>query len=230
MLESIHKYMKWIMWAIVVLITVTFLFFGIYPSDIGGRMVAKVGDDVITADEFNRVYRNLYDNYRELLKDQFNESFAKGLKSQALQELIVGRLLVQEADRIGLTVGDEELQSAIMRMPAFAREGRFDRKTYELVLDRVNMSPAAFEASQRDYLVRQKLERLVKDGVMVTDAELAAAYQQQNPKAKPGDFAKNGESFRQTYLAGKQRDALTVYIRTIQDKTAIKIDDKATAL
>jgi peptidyl-prolyl cis-trans isomerase D len=230
MLESIHKYMKWIMWAIVVLITVTFLFFGIYPSGIGGRSVAKVGDDVITADEFNRVYRNLYDNYRELLKDQFNEKFASGLKSQALQELIVGRLLVQEANRIGLTVTDEELQSVIKRMPAFARDGRFDRKTYELVLDRVNLSPAAFEVSQRDYLVRQKLERLVKDGVMVTDAELAAAYQQQNPTAKPGDFAKNGESFKQTYLAGKQRDALTVYIRTIQDKTTIKIDDKATAL
>jgi peptidyl-prolyl cis-trans isomerase D len=230
MLESMRKHMTWMMWVIVGLITVTFLFFGIYPSDIGGRSVAKVGDDVITADEFNRVYRNLYDNYRELLKDQFNEKFASGLKSQALQELIVGRLLVQEADRIGLTVTDEELQSVIMQMPAFARDGRFDRKTYESVLDRVNMSPAAFEAGQRDFIVRQKLERLVKDGVMVTDAELSAAYQQQNPKAKPGDFAKNRETFKQTYLAGKQRDALTVYIRTIQDKTPIKIDDKAMAL
>ena len=227
MLESMRKHMTWMMWVIVGLITVTFLFFGIYPSDIGGSTVAKVGDDVISYDEFNRAYRNMEENYRQLLKDQYNDKIASGLRSQALQELVVGRLFVQEADRIGITVSDEELQVSIMQMQAFARNGVFDRKTYEAVLDRVNMTPAKFEAGQREYLVRQKLERLVKDGVMVTDAELANAYQQQNPKAKADDFAKNRETFRQQYLAGKQRDALTVYVRTIQDRTKVTINDKA---
>jgi len=230
MLESIHKHMNWIMWAIVVLITVTFLFFGIYPSDIGGRSVAKVGGDVITADEFNRVYQNLYDNYKQLLKDQFNESYAKSLKSQALQELVVGRLLVQEADRVGLRISDEELQAVIMKMPSFAREGKFDRKIYDRILDQINMKPAAFEASQREFMLRQKLEQLVKDGVVVTDAELAAAYKQKNPKAKPGEFEKNREVFKQTLLAEKQRDAITAYVRGIQSRTNVTIDEKAIAL
>ena len=222
--------MNWIMWAIVVLITVTFLFFGIYPSDIGGRSVAKVGGDVITADEFNRVYRNLYDNYKQLFKDQFNESYAKSLKSQALQELVVGRLLVQEADRVGLRISDEELQAVIMKMPSFAREGKFDRKIYDRILDQINMKPAAFEASQREFMLRQKLEQLVKDGVVVTDAELAAAYKQKNPKAKPGEFEKNREVFKQTLLAEKQRDAITAYVRGIQSRTNVTIDDKVIAL
>ena len=230
MLESIHKHMNWIMWAIVVLITVTFLFFGIYPSDIGGRSVAKVGGDVITTDEYNRVYRNLYDNYKQLLKDQFNESYVKSLKSQALQELVVGRLLVQEADRVGLRISDEELQAEIMKMPSFARDGKFDRKIYDSILDQINMKPAAFEASQREFMLRQKLEQLVKDGVVVTDAELAAAYQQKNPKAKPGEFEKNREMFKQTLLAEKQRDAVTAYIREIQSRTKVTIDEKAIAL
>ena len=230
MLESIHKHMNWIMWAIVVLITVTFLFFGIYPSDIGGRSVAKVGGDVITADEFNRVYRNLYDNYKQLLKDQFNESYVKSLKSQALQELVVGRLLVQEADRVGLRISDEELQAVIMKMPSFSRDGKFDRKIYDRILDQINMKPAAFEASQREFMLRQKLEQLVKDGVVVNDAELAAAYQQRNPKAKPGEFEKNKGMFKQTLLAEKQRDAVTAYVRGIQSRTKITIDDKAIAL
>jgi len=218
------------MWAIVVLITVTFLFFGIYPSDIGGRSVAKVGGDVITADEFNRVYQNLYDNYKQLLKDQFNESYAKSLKSQALQELVVGRLLVQEADRVGLRISDEELQAVIMKMPSFAREGKFDRKIYDRILDQINMKPAAFEASQREFMLRQKLEQLVKDGVVVTDAESAAAYKQKNPKAKPGEFEKNREVFKQTLLAEKQRDAITAYVRGIQSRTNVTIDEKAIAL
>ncbi len=230
MLESIHKHMSWIMWAIVVLITVTFLFFGIYPSDIGGRSVAKVDGDVITADELNRVYQTMYDNYKQLLKDQFNASFAKTLKSQALQELIGGKLLVQEAERIGLRVSDQELQNAIMKTPSFIRDGRFDKKIYERILDQINMKPAAFEASQREFLLRQKLERLVRDSVMVTDAELAAAYRQKYPKAKPGDFEKNRETFKETLLAEKQRDEMTAYLRGIQSRTPIKIYDKAASL
>ena len=230
MLESMRKHMTWMMWVIVGLITVTFLFFGIYPSNVGGRMVAKVGGDVITMDDYNRAYRNLSDNYREILKDQFNESIANSLKAQAIQELITDRLFVQEAERMGLKVGDDELQAAIMRMPAFIRDGRFDKRIYDGVLGRINMSPSAFEASQREFLLRQKLERLVRDGVSVAEPELAAAYQQQNPKAKAGDFEKNKDQFRQTYLAGKQRDALTAFMRGVQNRTKIEVNEKALAL
>jgi peptidyl-prolyl cis-trans isomerase D len=230
MLESIHKHMNWIMWGIVILITVTFLFFGIYPSNIGGRAIAKVGGDVITVDEYNRVYRNMYDNYKQVLKDQFNESYAKSLKSQALQELVVGRLLVQEAERIGLQISDEELQDVIMKMPSFIRNGKFDRNIYNRILDQINMKPAAFEESQRDFMLRQKLEQLVKDSVMVTDTELADAYRQRNPKTKPGDFEKNKDVFKQTLLAEKQRDTLTAFIREIQGRTIVTIEDKKMAL
>lgn len=227
MLIQIHKHMKWIMWSIVVVITVAFMFFGIYPSDVGGRSVAKVGGDVITAEEFNRVYRNLYDSYKEQLKDKMDASYTKSLKTQALQELIVDSLFAQEAERIGLKVSDEELQADIVKMPVFLRDGKFDRKTYERVLDRVNLTPAAFEASQRKFLLRQKLERLVRDGVMVTEPELAAAYKLKNPKSREGDFEKNKDRFRQAFLAEKQGDALNAFIRGIQSRTKISISEKA---
>jgi peptidyl-prolyl cis-trans isomerase D len=231
MLESIHKHMSWIMWAIVVLITVTFLFFGIYPSNVGGRSVAKVGGDVITYEEFSRVYRSMYDNYKQLLKDKFDDSFAKSLKAQALQELVVGKLMVQEAGRIGLRVSDEELQAEIMRTPSFAgRDGRFDKQLYERILDQINMKPAAFEANQREFLLRQKLEQIVKDGVMVSDAELAASYKQKKPAAKPAEFEKDKDMLRQTVLAEKQRDAMTAYLRGIQNRTTITIDEKAISM
>jgi peptidyl-prolyl cis-trans isomerase D len=229
MLEQIRKHMGWMMWIIVGLITVTFLFFGIYPSNVGGGRAAKVGDTVITMDEVNRAYRNLYDNYKELLKDQFNESFAKNLKSQALQELIVNRLLISEAERLGLRVSDEELQASITKMPAFSVNGRFDKRAYDRILDRINMTPAAFEASQRELLLRQKMEHIIRDGVSASEAEIAAAYKQQNPKAKPGDFEKNRDSFLQTYLAGKQRDALTAALREIEKRIPVKIDEKNVA-
>ncbi len=227
MLVQIHKHMKWIMWSIVVLVTVTFLFFGIYPSSMSGKTIAKVDGYVITTDDYNRVYRNMYDNYREILKGQMNESFANALKHQALRQLIENRLLIQEADRVGLRITDEELQSYIMQIPAFNVQGKFDKLAYERMLQNINVTPAVFEANQREYLLRQKLERLVEDGVAVTDQELSAAYAAKNPKAKPGDFEKNKETFKQTYLAEKQREALDAFVKGLEKKATIKVDNKA---
>ena len=179
------------MWAIVILITVTFLFFGIYPSSVSGSMVANVNGDVITGEELNRVYRNLYDTYKQIFKDQFNEAMTKTLRTQALRELVQNRLLVQEAGRMGLKISDDELRGAIMKIPAFSPQGRFDKRSYEYYLQRENITPAVFETEQREFMLRKKLENLIEDSVDVTDAELAAAYASSNPKAKAGDFEKN---------------------------------------
>ena len=126
-------------------------------------------------------------------------------------------------------MSDEELQASIIQMPAFSTNGKFDKRVYDRILDRVNMTPAAFETSQREMLLRQKMEYLIRDGVSVSAAELAVAYNKQNPKAKPGDFEKNRDSFAQTYLAGKQRDALTVALREIEKKIPVVVDEKAVA-
>jgi hypothetical protein len=93
-------------------------------------------------------------------------------------------------------------------------------------LNRVNTTPAIFESSQREYLLRQKLEQLVEDGVSVTGAELSAAYASKNPKAKPGDFEKNKAVFGQTYLVEKQREALNAFVKGLQNKASVQIDEK----
>ncbi len=230
MLESMRKHMTWMMWVIVGLITVTFLFFGIYPSSTSGGTVAKVDGYVITADDLNRVYRNMYENYRQIVKDQPNENIAKILKSQALRELIENRLLIQEAERVGLRITDEELQAYIMRIPAFNRDGKFDKRSYDFYLNRINSTPAVFESSQREYLLRKKLEQIVEDGVSVSDAELSAAYATKNPKAKPGEFEKDKAAFRQTYLAEKRREALNAFVKSLQSKSSVTINEKTVAL
>jgi peptidyl-prolyl cis-trans isomerase D len=230
MLESMHKHMKWIMWIIVGLVTVAFLFFGIYPSDSSKTIAASVNGDVITDDDWNRVYQNMHEMYRDILKGQFDEGFAKTLRAQALRELITERLLVQEAERRGLRVTDQELQAAIIKIPAFSQQGTFNQRNYELYLSRVNMTPALFETQQREFLLRQKLEHLVEDSVDVTDAELPALYTAKNPKAKPGDYEKNKASFRQSVLKEKQRAAIDAYVARLGNKAKIKTGEKAIAM
>ncbi len=226
MLEQMRKHMNWIMWVVLILIIVTFLFFGIYPSSSSGGVVAKVNGHVITTTELNRVYRNLYENYRQIFKDQMNDALIKSLKGQAARELIQNRLLVQEAERIGLRVSDEELQQSILGIPAFSPQGSFDKATYDRYLAYTNITPAAFEEGQREYLLRQKLERIIEEGVAVTDGELEAAYRERNPKAKSGEFAKNKETFRQSYVMEKKRSALEAFVQGLQRKAKITMYEK----
>jgi peptidyl-prolyl cis-trans isomerase D len=221
--------MSWIMWGIIILITVTFLFFGIYPSNVSGNMVANVNGDVITGDELNRVYRNLYDTYKQIFKDQFNEAMTKTLRTQALRELVQNKLLIQEADRMGLKISDDELRAAILKIPAFSPQGKFDRQIYEYYLQRENMTPAVFETEQREFMLRKKLESLIEDSVDVTDAELATAYATSNPKAKAGDFEKNKGSFRKTRLQQKRGEAREAFVRGLESKGKVVLNDKALA-
>jgi peptidyl-prolyl cis-trans isomerase D len=217
------------MWAIIILITVTFLFFGIYPSSTTGSMVANVNGDVITGEELNREYRNLYDTYKQIFKDQFNEAMTKTLRTQALRELVQGRLLVQEAGRMGLKVSDDELRGEIVKVPAFSPQGKFDQRVYEYYLQRENITPAVFETQLRDFMLRKKLENLIEDSVDVTDAELEAAYAAANPKAKAGDLEKNKGSFRKVQLQKKRSEARDAFVRGLESKGKVILNDKALA-
>jgi peptidyl-prolyl cis-trans isomerase D len=224
MLEQMRKHMNWIMWIILVLVIISFLFFGIYPASDGRGEAAVVNGDVISATELNRAYQNMYETYRQIFKDQFNDAMVKTLRQQALRELVQNRLLVQEAEKIGLRVSDEELQAAIMRTPAFQSGGKFDKVAYDRYLDYINVKHGAFEETQRQYMLRQKIERVIEDGVDATDEELRAAYASRNPKAKAGDFEKNRDSFRQSYLTEKKRDAVNAYVQNLFKKGTITMN------
>jgi peptidyl-prolyl cis-trans isomerase D len=224
MLEQMRKHMNWIMWIILILVIISFLFFGIYPSDRGRGEAATVNGEVITAGELDRAYRNMYESYRQIFKDQFTDAMARTLRQQALRDLVQNRLLVQEASRIGLRVSDEEVQAAIMRTPAFAPGGRFDKASYDRYLDYINVKHSVFEETQREFMLRQKIERVIEDGVDATEDELKAAYASRNAKTKAGDFDKDREAFRKTYLAEKRRDAVNAYAQALFKKGKITMN------
>ncbi len=225
MIESMQKHMNVIMWIILVVLIVSFLFFGLFAPAGGSRAAAVVNGDVVTVMELNRTYRNLSDTYRRIFKDQFTDKMAKNLRMQALRDLVQDRLLVQEAKRVGMRVSDREVQAAIMATPAFQIRGRFSKEQYDRYLDYVNEKPRAFEESQRDAMLRRKLENVIEQGVDVTNAELKAAYRKRHPKAKAGDFAKNLETFRQSYLAEKQQDALEAAVEKLFKEGKVTIHE-----
>lgn len=206
-----------------VAIVVVFIFWGMggIVRSQKGQVVARVNGSVIEPAEFYRAYNNLLRFYQDLYKDNFKPDLVKALdlKGRAVDQLIRVTLLREEAQHIGLQVGEGEVRDAIAALPTFQQEGRFNKDLYLRALRLNNITPGEFEDSERDELLVNKLQDLITAGVHVSDAELRDRYNFQNEKVdlrfikldaaqfmsevslKPEDvqayYDKNKESFRE---------------------------------
>lgn len=144
-------------------------------------IVARVGGKPITNNDVAREHQRLQNMYREQLGDQLTDDLLEqlNLRFQAVRRLVMREVLLQEADRLGFRVSDAELAEAIASIQAFQNaDGHFDPELYRYVLSqtRQRLTPASFEAQQREAIKLDKLERFVKGLVQVSDDEVLRHY------------------------------------------------------
>lgn len=137
---------------------------------------ASVNGQTITDSDFRRTYSiQARQAGRNLSEDEEKE-----LETKVLTRLIELEALVQEADRLGITVSEEEVARSVVKVPAFAgADGKFDEKTYLRLLKANGTSRAQFEMDERRRLVVQKLMDLAGRSVSVSEAELKAEFLKQ---------------------------------------------------
>lgn len=183
MLDTIRRaqpaIIKGVLGAVVLAFVATiFLDWGWQRSGRPDAHVATVGGDGVSLHEFQMTYTNLTDFYRRLYQDRFTEDFARtlNLKQQALDTLVQRKLLLREAKRQGLMVSDAELIEKVQTYPVFQVNGHFDHSRYLQVLRLSRLTPGDFEQNQREDLLLEKLENLIKDGVQVTEAEVKQTF------------------------------------------------------
>jgi peptidyl-prolyl cis-trans isomerase D len=176
------------MWikVIFVIIVLVFIFWGIGGSVSGGRpdIVANVGGHSISTREFQRAYENLKNGYREVYKDRLNSELLEklNLRGQALNQLVEARLLAAEAQRVGFTVSDDEVRTAITEIEAFRSYGSFSQDQYLRILRYVRATPGEFEEDQRTQLLIKKLQRLITDAAQVSDEEVHDLFRMNQEK------------------------------------------------
>ncbi|HEV8632507.1 MAG TPA: SurA N-terminal domain-containing protein, partial [Thermoanaerobaculia bacterium] len=158
-LRDSMKYLAWILW-VVIAIFVLFVFvdFG-RSSRYGGngeqpQTAATVGNQAISYREYEHAYRNLEERYRQQLGQQFTPEMAQQMRlpMQALNQLVLRKILLREAARLDLQVSDAELRRYIAAMPLFQDSGgKFvGADLYQrLVRSRLGETPEAFETSSR---------------------------------------------------------------------------------
>ena len=143
-----------------------------------GNAVATVNGEEIPLERFRRVHASYLEFYRQVYKERFTPDLAErlGLTQQVVNDLVQEALIVQQAEREGVRVSDEELRLSIQSIQGFQENGRFSRDRYLQALRRARVDAGEFEAEQRREIQRRKMEGLVKDGLKVSEGELMQAY------------------------------------------------------
>lgn len=109
---------------------------------------------------------NAYRNERARMESQMGEAFSqlaanpdymKQFRRSVLDRLIDQALVDSKAHELGLRISDEQIKQAIVAMPEFAKEGKFDNDLYLQLIRRANMTPEMFRDSLRQDMVRQQL-------------------------------------------------------------------------
>lgn len=181
MLDALRKNSQsgWVQ-ALLGSIVVVFIFWGVGTLRTSQlEIIARVNDEIVSRREFDQAYQNLLRAFADLSQGSLP---AEMLREQALDQLITTRLLIQEADRLGLTVSEEELRASIAGLPQFQADGRFNKDLYVRVLRANGMKPADFEASQRQQLLLNKVRELVVAGAHVTEAQARDRYRYENAR------------------------------------------------
>jgi parvulin-like peptidyl-prolyl isomerase len=144
-------------------IIMVFVFFGL-PSRLRGGLgaAARVNETFISFGEFQTAAEQLENMYAQYMGGRiFDPEQRKGLKMQALQRLIDEELAAQAARHSGILATDTEIRDLITKeIPAFQKDGQFQRENYMGYLQSQGLNPGEFETRIRKQVEAMRLRRL----------------------------------------------------------------------
>jgi peptidyl-prolyl cis-trans isomerase D len=118
-----------------------------------------------------------------------NAMFEHMIEQQAGQQMVQQKVLLAEAEKLGVTATDEDVRN-------FLHEGQFGQILFpngqyigddhyaDFVARQFNMSVAQLEQEIKDSIQVQRLQALITAAAAVSDAEVRESYRKQNIKIK----------------------------------------------
>jgi peptidyl-prolyl cis-trans isomerase D len=154
--------------------------FGI--QDYGNRIasIGSVGDRDIRTDDYARALQGQIDNLSQQIGQPANLAMlqAFGLDQQALQGLVNRVAIDAEAERIGLSVGDEIVAQEVQAMGSFQGvDGQFDATAYRDILRRDGRTVVQFEDGLREDIARSLLQGAIAGGFAAPEPMTETLYQ-----------------------------------------------------
>ncbi len=175
MLESFRSNMKGVALGITILIAVVFIFSGtgtVFLANSSDGAVASVGEAEISEFDLLRSISNQKQQILEQNPDLDTSLISDDiLRPAALERLIRREVLVQTAQKNGLSMSESSINSEILNVEGFKTDGKFDQDRYKFVLQNQGYTHASFKQMLNNDLVVQQLISGVSETAFVTEFE-----------------------------------------------------------
>jgi peptidyl-prolyl cis-trans isomerase D len=211
MLDRMRRHKGWLKWSLGLVVLTFVAFYATDFADTTGstiagaaspnEVVAEVNGTSITAGEFQRRYMQQMQAYQTAYGGNVSEQLLRqlGIDNQILQQMIDEQATLDEAERQGIRVSDEELAQQIFAIPGLQENGVFiGEARYEALLrqQRPPLTKGQFEENMRRSMIIDKLRAALTDWMAVSEAELEREYRQRNEKVKLQVVALTADRFR----------------------------------
>jgi parvulin-like peptidyl-prolyl isomerase len=158
-------------------------------------IVGVVNGQDIRYVQWSRYLQSELEQARQGASQPLTDEETYRVTEQAWNQMVNQVLIQQELDRLGIGVTDAEIKQAfktspppaLRNHPAFQTDGHFDYQKYRDFFSRPGVDVNLLQQIEQYYrtvLPQSKLVQLVSQEVDVSDADLWAAYQDQNETAR----------------------------------------------
>jgi peptidyl-prolyl cis-trans isomerase D len=164
---------------------------------------------------------------------------------QILNQLILQKASLREADRLGLKVDEAEMLAQLRQNPSLFPGGNFiGQDQYEAIVSQnFGISVRQFEAEMRENMVLDKLRQLVTDSISVSPEEVHKTFVKENEKValdyvtvNPADLKKEikptdgelEETFKKNkdrYPVPEKRSAIVLLIDRKKIQSTVSVSD-----
>ena len=135
-------------------------------------VVKSVNGQDISNKDLESATKNYKDQYLSMVKGDESLLNQPVIQQKALDALIARSLLQQQAEKLGISLSDTQLEQMLAQQPSFQENGKFSQKLYENYLRSVGMTNQALIASLRQDHALKMISSTLLDYALVSQSDL----------------------------------------------------------
>ncbi|WP_417725003.1 peptidyl-prolyl cis-trans isomerase [Salipiger sp.] len=163
---------KALIWAVPLLAIIGFGGFGAVNFSGSLRSIGSVGDTEITTTDYANALQSEMRAFQAQTGQPLTVQQARdlGLTDKVLALVVTNAAMDEEAQRLGISVGDEKVAEELGNIDAFkGPDGNFSRDAYAFALKNAGLNETDFESGIRDDAARALLQAAVLSGTALPD-------------------------------------------------------------
>lgn len=175
-MESFRKVIKgWLGIALLILFLTPLAFVGIEGYFSGGNkenVAATVNGQEISKKELEALSKSYKEQYLQYAKGDetlLNQAF---IQQTALDHLVAQNLLLQQAQKLGISLSDGQIEQMLAQQPSFQQNGKFSQALYENYLRSVGLTSQGLIANLRQDHALKMLTSTFADYALVSNVDM----------------------------------------------------------